>query len=401
MPNIKRAWLIAMAFSACGLVHVSPATSAEVGVTDTSIKLGMITEVTGPFTLFGRGVKDGWTLYIEEINARGGVHGRKIEMVLGDQQASGARAIAATKRLIEVDKVFALVGGGVTPATVPIIPVVNEAKIPFVVTITSNPKLTNPLSRYIFRPFNSPDDVNAHAMVEFVLKDKGFKKRAILNGADEYGKGGADELVARLKMHKLTPVAQETFNIGDTNFNSQLLRLKAAAPEAVLIYGFTKEVSIALRQAKELGLNTTFVLSQGTGGALFVELAKEHAVGAYNVWYPGPVLDAPTTPVTEAFFAKFKKRFPNYPGGAPNLVDMTSYAGAMVFEEALKRAGRDLTREKFIAAMESIKDFQTGGLTNPASFSAKEHQGSKTVRVYQILEGGKTQFTKFMYTPDR
>ena len=177
--------------------------------------------------------------------------------------------------------------------------------------------------------------------------------------------------------------------------------MKAAAPEALLIYGFTKEVAIILRQAKELGLETTFVLSQGTGGALFVELAKEQAVGAYNVWYVGPVLDAPTAPVSEAFWAKFKKRFPGYPGGAPNLVDMTSYAGAMVFEEALKRAGRDLTREKFIAAMESIKDFQTGGLTNPASFSPKDHQGSKTLRVYQIQAGGKTQFTDFMYKPDR
>jgi branched-chain amino acid transport system substrate-binding protein len=401
MRNTTRAWLITLAFIACGLVRMSPATAAEVGVTDTSIKLGMITEVTGPFTLFGRGVRDGWTLYIEDVNARGGVHGRKIEMVLGDQQSSGAKAIAATKRLIEVDQVFALVGGGITPATVPIIPVVNEAKIPFVVTITSNPKLTTPLSRYIFRPFNAPDDVNAHAMVEFALKHKGVKKIAILNGADEYGKGGADELVVRLKVHKLAPVAQETFNIGDTNFNSQLLRLKAAAPEAVLIYGFTKEAAIILRQAKELGIDTTFILSQGTGGALFVELAKEQAVGAYNVWYVGPVLDAPTTPVTQAFWTKFKKRFPNYPGGAPNLIDMTSYAGAMVFEEALKRAGRDLTREKFIAAMESIKDFHTGGLTNPASFSPKEHQGSKTLRVYQIQAGGKTEFTNFVYTPDR
>ncbi len=401
MRNTKRAWLITLALVACALVGVGLGTAAEVGVTDTSVKIGVITEVTGPFTLFGRGVKDGWTLHIEDVNAKGGVHGRKIELVFGDQQASGAKAIAAAKRLIEVDKVFALAGGGITPATVPLIPLINESKVPFVVTITSNPKLTNPLSRYIFRPFNAPDDVNAHAMVEFAWKAKGLKKIAVLNGADEYGKGGADEILVRLKTYGAAPVAHETFTLGDTNFNSQILRLKAAKPEAVLIYGFTKEVSIVLRQAKELGLETTFVLSQGTGGALFVELAKEYAVGAYNVWYAGPVLDAPTTPVTQAFWTKFRSRFAGYPPSVPNIVDMTSYAGAMAFEEGLKRAGRDLTREKFIAAMESIKNFETGGLTNPASFSPTEHQGSKTVRVYQILAGGKTEFTNFIYTPDR
>jgi branched-chain amino acid transport system substrate-binding protein len=400
MRTTARAKLTFLALVTCGLIAASAATAAEVGVTDTAIKLGVITEVTGPFAFFGRGVKDGWTLYIEEVNAAGGVNGRKIELVMGDEQASGAKAIAATKRLIEVDQVFALVGGGITPSTVPIIPVVNEAKVPFVVTITSNPKLTTPLSHYIFRPFNAPDDVNAHAMVEFALKHLNSKKIAILNGSDEYGKGGADELALRLKAHGTAPVARETFSIGDTNFTSQLLRLKAASPEAVLIYGFAKEVSIILRQAKELGLDSAFVLSAGTSGALFVELAKENAVGAYNVWYAGPSLDAPTTPVTQMFWTKFRSRFPSYPAGIPNLVDMTSYGGAMVFVEALKRAGRDLTREKFIAAMESIKDFGTGGLTNPASFSAKQHQGSKTIRVYKILPGGKTEFTNFIYSPE-
>jgi len=399
MRNVKHVASIVLAV-AIALLGSGPGAAAEVGVTDTTVRIGVLTEMTGPFTLFGRGVKDGWTLHIEDVNARGGVHGRKIEMIFGDQQASGAKAIAAAKRLIEVDKVFALVGGGITPATVPVIPLINESKIPFVVTITSNPKLTTPLSRYIFRPSVSPDDVNAQAMVEFAWKAKGLRKIAILSGADEYGKGGADALVARLKAHGTSPVAHETFNIGDTNFNSQVLRLKAAAPDAVLVYGFTKEVAIILRQVRELGLDTTIVLSQGTGGALFVELAKEYAVGAYNVWYTGPAIDAPTTPVTQAFWTKFRNRFPGYPPSVPNIVDMVSYAGAMVFEEALKRAGRDLTQDKFIAAMETIKNFDpTGGLTNPISFSPTSHQGAKTVRVYQILAGGKTEFTDFIYTP--
>lgn len=399
MRDVKYVWSIVLALLASALLGIGGGMAAEVGVTDTTIKIGVLTEMTGPFTLFGRGVKDGWTLHLEDVNARGGVHGRKIEMVFGDQQASGAKAIAAAKRLIEVDKVFMLAGGGITPATVPVIPLITESKIPFVVTITSSPKVTNPFSRYIFRPSVSPDDVNAHAMVEFAWKAKGLRKIAILNGADEYGKGGADALVARLKTYGSAPVAHETFTIGDTNFNSQLLRVKAAQPDGVLIYGFTKEVAIILRQAKEVGLEATTVLSQGTGGALFVELAKENAVGAYNVWYTGPVLDAPTTPVTQAFWTKFRTRFTGYPPSVPNIVDMVSYQGAMVFEEALKRAGRDLTRDKFIAAMESIKNFDASKLTNPASFSPTDHQGARTVRVYQILAGGKTEFTDFLYTP--
>jgi branched-chain amino acid transport system substrate-binding protein len=399
MRDVKYVWSIVLALSAVALVGIAPGMAAEVGVTDTTIKIGVLTEMTGPFTLFGRGVKDGWTLHLEDVNARGGVHGRKIEMVFGDQQASGAKAIAAAKRLIEVDKVFMIAGGGITPATVPVIPLISESKIPFVVTITSSPKVTSPFSRYIFRPAVSPDDINAQAAVEFAWKAKGLRKIAILNGADEYGKGGADALVARLKTHGAAPVAHETFSIGDTNFNSQLLRIKAAQPDGVLIYGFTKEVAIILRQAKEVGLEATTILSQGTGGALFVELAKENAVGAYNVWYTGPVLDAPTTPVTQAFWAKFRARFPGYPPSVPNIVDMVSYQGATVFEEALKRAGRDLTRDKFIAAMESIKNFDASGLTNPTSFSPTDHQGARTVRVYQILPGGKTEFTDFLYTP--
>ncbi len=403
MRNMRRTGFILCALLVILVIGVGPGLglAAEVGVTDTTIKIGLISDMTGGASFIGRAVRDGWTLFMEEFNARGGVYGRKLEMVIGDQAASGSKGIAALKKLVEQDQVFMLYGGGASAGTIPLIPLINAYKIPFLCTLTTNPLLTSPVSRTIFRVTGAPDDVVTHAMVDFLWKGKGLRKIAILNMADEYGIGGAEGATARLKSYGAAPVAHETFNLGDTSFSSQILRLKAQAPDGVLVYGFVKEIAIILRQAKELGLETTFILSPGSGGALFVAVAQEHAVGAYVAWYVGPVFDSPTTPVVASFFERFKKRFSGYPAGIPNLFDMESYAGGLVLEEALKRAGRDLTREKLIGALESIRGFNAGGLINSVTFSPTDHQGTKTIRIYQILPGGKTEFSNFVYTPER
>jgi branched-chain amino acid transport system substrate-binding protein len=375
--------------------------AAEVGVTDTTIKIGVLTDLTGGAAWIGRGVRDGFTLFVEQVNARGGVHGRKLEIVLGDQAASGSKGILAVKKLVEEDKVFMLYGGGTSAGTTPAIPTIDEYKIPFLATIPNNPAVTRPLRKNIFRVAAVPDDITAHSMVDFMLKYKRGKRMAIVYLADELGKSGHTEASKHLRNQGSAWVAEESYNPGDTNFASQLLRLKSQNPDTVMLYGMLKEQAIILRQARELGIKTNFVLSPQNGGAIFQSVAKENAVGAYAAWYASPDADYPTSPVMKDFIDRFRARFPGLPAGIPNIVDIEAYAGGFVLEEGLKRAGKDLTRAKFVAALESIKDFAGSGLNFPVTFSPTDHQGTKTVKFYEILPGEQVRFVDFQYTAPR
>jgi branched-chain amino acid transport system substrate-binding protein len=380
-------------------VAVAPGHAQEAGVTKDTVSIGYFSVMTGPVNLAGTSGWDGFRLYIDEVNKKGGVHGRKIQLVGPyDEACKPAEAVAVVNKLIHQDKVFAVAGGGCSGATLAAVPAIKDARIPFLVTISTHVKFMQPQSPNIFRAGTVPDDILTTSLADTAAKQFGAKRVAILYVANDYGKGGAAGITKRLEKHKLTPVAQETYNVGDSDFSAQVLRLKRENPDLVLLYAYHKEAGIIVRQAVELGLKTRWLGSGATSTPLFPQAAGEAGTGFVSV-QPIPALTESDQADMASYREKLRALYPGgLPAGRPSDYDMFNYGGAKVLVEGLQRAGADLTRQRFIDALESLRNFPTG-TTFPVTFTKDDHEGSKGATFIEILPAGKRRLLPFTWSP--
>ncbi len=359
------------------------------GVTADTILIGVIGPMTGPASWSGLSVQNGSILYFDEVNESGGVNGRKIKTIVEDDKCLPTDGVAATKKLLDRDNVFALFGGVCSNATLAALPLIKDSGTPFMDVLVSHPSLTSPVIKNVFRIGSIPSDIHAYYMVDFAVQHFKAKKLAIANQSDEYGKYGAQYLEEWMgKKYQTKPVAHEVDNLGDVDFTSQVMRLKNAAPDVVLLYGFPKESSILLRQSKELGLNAQWIGSSSLADRSFTVLVGEPGVGSVAIWTWEPYLETDNQPLVNQFKDKFEKKYPGHPVGKPNALDMAAYAAAKVLVEGLTRAGRELTTQNFIKSLESVQNYDSG-LMGKITFTPTDHQGNKTARFVLNEAGGK------------
>ncbi|MDP3766858.1 MAG: ABC transporter substrate-binding protein, partial [Dehalococcoidia bacterium] len=233
MRRLHEISLAVVVLAAVGLaVAAAPAYGQEAGVTKDAVSIGYFSVMTGPPNLAGTSGWDGFRLYIDEVNRKGGVHGRKIQLVGPyDEACKPSEAVAVVNKLIHHDKVFAIAGGGCSGATLAAVPAIRESGMPLLVTISTHIKFMQPFSRNIFRAGTVPDDVLTTALADTAAKNFQAKRVAILYVANDYGKGGAAGITKRLERYKITPLAQESYNIGDSDFSAQVLRIKRENPD--------------------------------------------------------------------------------------------------------------------------------------------------------------------------
>jgi len=371
--------------------------AAEVGVTDTSVKVGMFFVLTGPASPYGLGTRNSAQLVIDEVNAAGGIHGRKIEYIIEDDGCSGAKAVAAAKKLISLDQVFALYGGNCSSSTVNVVPVAVEAKIPLYVPMAVSKNVAEPVRKQVFRS-NVNSVMEGSLMADFAVERYKAKRVAVLYSNEEYGIEASAPIPGRLESkHKMKPVIVVGHKRGDTDFSAQVLKVKEANPDVVLMTTYLRDASIFLRQAKELGLNARFVGSIAASNQIMDQLAGKEAVwGRYAAITP--IIDDPDGPKVAQFKKRYEAMFPEHAKrpGIPGIYDLQGYASIQIFLEGLRRAGRDLTRDKLIAALESIKDFPTGAYA-PVSFSPTGHDGVQGAFFYEFQPDGTRVFIDKYY----
>ena len=379
---------IAFAFASMVSVPLSIATlsashAAEVGVTDKEIKIGILGSLTGPAAIFGTGNLAGATIAFEEINAAGGVNGRKIEWISLDDESSPPKAIAAYKRLVDQEKVFAIFGPAASAVGQALVPTLNASTTPTFVSIFSTPAVTEPPIPMLFRTGVMNDRQQGSAIADYVVDSLGVKKIALVSQSDEYGKRGGEAVVARLAERKIALVSNEVFNISDTDFTAQISRTIQAAPDVLIVYGYPNPSAIITRQANQLGLKAKIMGANSAGSRKYPEIVGEAAAGTQNI-LSLKVLPEGDDPAAVKFRNTFEKRFPDLARqGRPDLGDVLGYGGALVFLEGLKRAGPELTQTGFVKALESLKGFETG-LTLPTTFSATEREGNQSAKIVEI-----------------
>jgi len=360
---------------------------SQQGVTNNRILIGGFGPITGPAAWIGLGSRDGMSLAMREINNAGGIHGRKLDMIFEDDAASPSRALAGVKKLIDQDKVFMLFCGAGSNSTVGVIDFVKERKIPMIVSIASAPGVTKPFNKYLFRGGTTEVARYGEIYSDFLVSGLQAEKIAIISGRDEYPKNEADSLAAHLKSwFNIEPIVRVEFNAGDKDFTPQLLEIKKASPEVVVILGHPPEAAIILRQARELGLEQHFF-----GGAATVDpavpLNAKYAAEGFTGTFLLPVYLDSRDPDMVKFRQAYKNAYPNYPSGRPNWCDMMAYTDTYVVAEAMKRAGKDLSVDKFIKAMETLKDYRVSRIATPRTFTAENHIGNLRLQPLVVLNG--------------
>ncbi len=373
----------------------TPAAAADrTGVTADTITIGMFGFYTGAGSSYGTGARDGAMIAINEVNAAGGVHGRKIKVIVEDDRSTPAGSIAAARKLIHNDKVFALINQGGSNPMVATLPLLKESNVPLMAQMPSSPKVTRPLHRTIFRAASFNDQLQGWLIADFVMQHvKPNGRIAILAQSDEYGKVGAQYVVERLQgQYKVAPVAVVEHDRDATDLSAQVLKLKDAKPDVVILYTYLRPGAIYLRQAKELGLTAQAVGSVGAGQRVTVSLAGENAEGAMFFTYL-PILEESDHPAMVAFTKKWKAAYPRViDPGRPGLPDILGYVATRLFIKGLEQAGKDLTREGFVETLETTRDFSHEGLMMPITFTATNHDGMSQATFF-VIKGKQRHMT--------
>jgi branched-chain amino acid transport system substrate-binding protein len=372
--NMTRRMLLGAGAGALLAVAGFPAL-AEDGVTDKEIRIGMANALSGPASGLGTDLKAGADAFIAKVNAAGGVNGRRVVLVSKDDGYEPEKTAAATKALIEQDKVFALFGYVGTPTSAAAVPLASRANVPYLFPFTGAEFLRNPVNKWVFNVRASYFD-ETELMVERLTKDAGAKKIALFIQDDAFGEAGKAGVNRALHKRNLKVAEEARYKRNTLDVDEGLAKIKAAAPDGVVFIGTYASLAAVVKKARAQGIKARFMTVSFIGTAGFIREAGADGDGVYITQVmPSPESGAP---VVKQFLQDMK-------GGPVNYSSLEGYIDAAVLVEALKKAGASPTRAAFVSAMEGLNT-DVGGLK--VGFSAASHQGAKDVFL-TVVRGGK------------
>ena len=328
------------------------ATAAAVpGITDNQVTIGAFQDQSGAAAVVGINMRKGMEAYFNWVNAQGGVNGRKIRFIVEDDGFQAARAIAATKKLVEQDKVFALVGTLGTPGVAATIDYIMEKQIPSIYQGSGISALAFPPKKYIF-PVQPNFISEGRIVATYVVENLKMKRVALACEQTDIGTEGLRGVREQLAVYKMEPVEVVNFGAADVDFSSQILKLMKAKPDAVIIYSTLKPAAGFLKQAKVMGLEAQFLTTYVNADPIQMPaLAGDACVGLIAPgWVPVLGNDDDSKKYLEIYQA-------TYPKEMPSAFAAAGFIAGEVFCEGLRRAGKNPTREGLIAAMESMRDW--------------------------------------------
>lgn len=366
------------------LFSIATATSlyAEVGVTDDSILVGCSNSFSGPLVYPGTQlVNNGLEGYFGYVNDRGGVHGRKILTQYYDDGYKPQNAVANTKRLVEQDKVFAIVSSQGTGPVMATVKYLTQNKVPLIFPFQGVP-ITG--QKTIFTSF-TPYDNQSELVVTWLVKIKGFKRIGILYQDDKYGYTFRDPAKKTLAKFGLKLIAAESYKRGATDLSAQVAKLRQANLDACLLVATPPPGAAFLREAHKQGWKDTKIISSGPlTDEKYINLSGGVGEGIWGLsLWPDPVHSNEPAMVE---YREIMDKYGKDRDKTPNRYSLFGYYYAKLFVAGLQRAGRDLTRESYIAALEGIKGWENG-ITPPVSFSAKDHLAQDSGFMVEVQKG--------------
>ncbi len=364
----------------------SSVVNAEDGVTDNQILLGQSAALGGPAKALGTGMRDGLAAYFAKVNAEGGVNGRTIKLISLDDGYEPDRAIKNTRQLIEKDKVFLLIGEVGTPTSKAVVPLAEEAKVPFFAPFTGAEFLRNPFKKYVINVRGSYYQ-EMEKLAAYLVDNKKLKKIAVFYQNDGYGQAGLSGIKIALEKRGMKLAATGTYERNTTAVKNGLLKIRKADPDAVIMVGAYKPCAEFIKLAKKVGMKKTIFANISFVGtkALQEELGAdgEGSIISQVVSFPWdksvPLVDE----LHETLMKQGKEKHATH-----GFVILEGYMAGKLFVEVAKAVDGELTRESFIKALQKKGTFDLGGVT--LNFGPTDHQGMDEVFL-TIIKDGKIQ----------
>lgn len=370
-------------------IAISTTTAETPGVTDNSILIGSCSALDGPARFLGNQTVLGATTYLHSVNDEGGVFGRKVQLLAFDDGYDPDKAPACFKRMTK-EGVFALGFFVGTPTAKVYVPMAQEEKIPVVGLFTGAQMLYEPLKRYVINVRASYYDETREQIDK--LWDINVRKVGVIYQDDAFGKTVLDGVKLALQKHNSAPAAVGTFPRNTLDVGDGIKSVMAARPQAVVIVGPYAPVAAIVKKAHAAGWRPQFLTVSFVGTEEFIKEAGPDADGTIitQVVPPYDRTDYPTVALYRKYLAKY------YPDTAPSFVSLEGFVDAMVVVEGLKRAGKDVTRERFITAIESIHEMNVGlGSKLTLAYGPTDHKGFDNVYPTVVKNGQPTLLTNW------
>jgi ABC-type branched-subunit amino acid transport system substrate-binding protein len=366
---------------AAGLAVAAAAHASEPGVTDSTIRFGMSSPLSGPTGAYGRAMKEGIEAYFASVNAKGGVEGRKLELVALDDGYETDAAVANAKRLIEKEKVFALMGFYGSSPTAAVLPVLDANGVPLVGTISGAEALRKPVNRHMFHLRASYGDETA-AIVKN-LTTVGLKRIAVFYQDDGFGQAGLKGVMDALAAHKLEPVASAAVPRNSVDVAAAVDTIAKADAQAVVMVTLYRPTAEFIKRMRAAGKAPFFVALSPVGtDQLIAELGPDNTRGIQvSQVIPHPWGDKVEVvrEYKRVLFAHAKHTNYSYYG-------LEGYLNAKLVVAALERAGRNPTRERLMAALRSAP-FDLAGYR--VRYASGSNSGSNYVEISVVGAAGR------------
>ncbi|MFH1623890.1 MAG: ABC transporter substrate-binding protein [Pseudomonadota bacterium] len=383
-------FLFAMAVTSFLLVGARWGYAEEVrGVTDDTVKIGLLADQTGLAASVTVPMTEAARVYFRYINDGGGINGRKIVTIVEDDHYSIPGAISAFKKLIFKDEVFAILFNGGLGQTLALERQIKKLKVP-VMPLTIADKLTTPLRKYVFTMSASYDD-GLKIIIDYIMRDLKAKNPRISHVYPdiEFGKSGVETVEKYLPKYNLKLVSKEVVPVPAIDATSQVLRSIRTNPDYIIFNSAAAGCIAFLKGAKKYGLKSKII------GGFYVstediisssgDSAKDIlAVSPFCYWYDDSPGMVELRKITTKYQPQTKPKTRSYTQG---------WIISMIWAEGLKRAGRNLTPDTLVQALETFDKFSTGGISTPVSYSSTNHKGGRGFKLY------KTDMERETYVP--
>jgi len=352
------------------------------GVSKNEILVGSIQDLSGPLAAFGKAVRQGMMLRAEELNEQGGIHGRKIKLVVEDSGYDPKKAVLAAQKLVNQDKIFIMAGHIGTAQNNAAMPIQFEKNIINFLPVTAAREMYEPLNRLKFSFAVTYYD-QVRTFLPRLMKEKGAKKICAIYQDDEFGLEVLRGAEAALKPMNMELIEKTSFKRGATDFSSQVAKMKSLGCELVVLGTIIRETIGTIGESRKTGFNPVFLGTSAAYTELIHKLGGKAMDGLYaSMTTQIPYLDEASQPL-RFWASKYKTKF----NDDPTVFSAYGYLIMDYFAQAATKAGPNLTTDSFIKVMDA-SSFPTDIFGSPpATFTATKRLGSDASRLSQITDG--------------
>lgn len=390
LPFAGALLIVLYTLSACGSQGGSGASDS-----DGPIKVGVPLPLSGAYAFPGQGEQVGLKLAEAEINAHGGINGRQIQFDFVDDQSTPDGAVAAATRLVDQDKVAAVLNGSASDGVIATLPFYKGSGIVDYSISAQDPAVTNPFAKNVFKGATLNNDDAAPLYADY-LKKVGTKKLAILEGVYPLYTSLMGPFKKQLSDAGIQVVDTETYNVGDTNYSAQISHIANSGADTVFVMAQLSDALTILPQLKQAGIKARLVGDTASADPTLLSIGSS-AEGFTTFSMGGPQLVSDKTGQMGRFYAALAKYKISLPAKTPNVFSVYSYSDAYVLAEALRDIKGPITSDALIESLDAnIQGFQAGPgsafpyaakIGQPRAFTADDHVGTKNATPVTVKNG--------------